>query len=170
MEISMRKGDMLQEIATNNWAEYFIGIGKDQNDVLKAKSKLAELDPPNASAFWGDAQKLLPSIVDKSIDNFLMVIPEIRIDYAMKLDDESSLKSILRIVPEKLSAGGTLQILTDLDPNSSRFKELMALISSSQFQIIPKGFKKVYFPNDWKDSEFIQTRTPQILLFTLREA
>jgi hypothetical protein len=170
MEISMRKGDMLQEIATNNWAEYFIGIGKDQNDVLKAKSKLAELDPPNASAFWGDAQKLLPSIVDKSIDNFLMVIPEIRIDYAMKLDDESSLKSILRIVPEKLSAGGTLQILTDLDPNSSRFKELMALISSSQFQIIPKGVKKVYFPNDWKDSEFIQTRTPQILLFTLREA
>jgi len=170
MEISMRKGDMLQEIATNNWAEYFIGIGKDQNDVLKAKSKLAELDPPNASAFWGDAQKLLPSIVDKSIDNFLMVIPEIRIDYAMKLDDESSLKSILTIVPQKLSAGGTLQILTDLDPNSSRFKELMALISSSQFQITPKGVKKVYFPNDWKDSEFIQTRTPQILLFTLREA
>ena len=168
MEIYMRKGDMLQEIATNNWAEYFIGIGKDQNEVLKAKSKLAELDPPNASAFWGDTQKLLPSILDKSIDNFLMVIPEIRIDSAMKLDDESSLKYILTILPQKLSIGGTLQILTDLDPKSSSFKELMTLISSSQFQINPKGVKKVYFPNDWKDSEFILTRTPQILLFTYR--
>jgi len=170
MEISMRNGDMLQEIATNNWAEYFIGIGKDQNEVLRAKSKLAELDPPNASAFWGDTQKLLPSIVEKSIDNFLMVIPEIRFDSAMKLDYESSLKSILRILPQKLSAGGTLQILTDLEPNGSSIIELMALISSSQFQINPKGVKKVYFPNDWTDREFIQTRTPQILLFTLKGA
>jgi Putative methyltransferase len=170
MEISMRNGDMLQEIATNNWAEYFIGIGKDQNEVLKAKSKLAELDPPNASAFWGDTQKLLPSIVEKSIDNFLMVIPEIRFDSAMKLDYESSLKFILRILPQKLSAGGTLQILTDLEPNGSSIIELMALISSSQFQINPKGVKKVYFPNDWTDREFIQTRKPQILLFTLKGA
>ena len=168
MEISMRKGDMLQEIATNNWAEYFIGIGKDQNEVLKAKSKLAELDPPNASAFWGDSRKLLPSIVDKSIDNFLLVIPEIRIDHAIKLDDESSLKSILTILPQKLSAGGSLQILTDLDADSSSIKQLMALVSSSQFQINPKGVKKVYFPNDWKDPEFIQTRTPKTLLFTLK--
>ena len=170
MEIAMRKGDMLQEIATNNWAEYFIGIGKDQNEVLKAKSKLSELDPPNASAFWGDTQKLLPSILDKSIDNFLLVIPEIRTDYAVKLDDGSSLKSILTILPQKLSAGGTLQILTDLDPNSSSFKELMTLISSSQFHTNPKGVKKVFFPNDWKDSEFILTRIPQILLLTLKEA
>jgi tRNA G46 methylase TrmB len=170
MEISMRKGDMLQEIATNNWAEYFIGIGKDQNEVLKAKSKLAELDPPNASAFWGDTQKLLPGILDKSIDNFLIVIPEIRIDYVMKLNDESSLKSILTILPQKLSSGGSLQILTDLDSYSSSFKELMTLISSSQFHINPEGVKKVYFPNDWKDSEFVLTRLPQILLFTLKEA
>ena len=166
----MRKGDMLQEIATNNWAEYFIGIGKDQNEVLKAKSKLAELDPPNASAFWGDTQKLLPGILDKSIDNFLIVIPEIRIDYVMKLNDESSLKSILTILPQKLSSGGSLQMLTDLDSDSSSFKELMTLISSSQFQINPEGVKKVYFPNDWKDSEFVLTRLPQILLFTLKEA
>lgn len=99
-----------------------------------------------------------------------MVIPEIRIDSAMKLDDESSLKYILTILPQKLSAGGTLQILTDLDPNSSSFKELMTLMSSSSFQINPKAVKKVYFPNDWKDSDFIQTRIPQILLFALKEA
>ncbi|HJT48491.1 MAG TPA: hypothetical protein VJ729_09940 [Nitrososphaeraceae archaeon] len=167
MEIYMRKGNMLQEIATNNWAEYFIGIGKDQAEVLKAKSRLAELDPPNASAFWGDTQKLLPSIVDKSIDNFLMVIPESRLDDAMKLDNESSLKSILTTLPQKLSTGGTLQILTDLDPNSSNIKELVALVASSQFRLSHKGVKKIYFPIQWKDPEFIQTRTPQILLFTL---
>jgi hypothetical protein len=167
MEIYMRKGNMLQEIATNNWAEYFIGIGKDQAEVLKAKSRLAELDPPNASAFWGDTQKLLPSIVDKSIDNFLMVIPESRLDDAMKLDNESSLKSILTTLPQKLSTGGTLQILTDLDPNSSNIKDLVALVTSSQFRLSHKGVKKIYFPIQWKDPEFIQTRTPQILLFTL---
>jgi hypothetical protein len=168
MEIYMRKGNMLQEIATNNWAEYFIGIGKDQAEVLRAKSKLAELDPPNASAFWGDTSKLLPSIADKSIDNFLMVIPESRLDEVMKLDNESSFKSILATLPQKLSAGGTLQILTDLDPNSSKIKELMALIKSSHFQPSHKEVKKVYFPLEWKDPEFIQTRTPQILLFTLK--
>ena len=168
MEIYMRKGNMLQEIATNNWAEYFIGIGKDQAEVLRAKSKLTELDPPNASAFWGDTRKLLPSIVDKSIDNFLMVIPESRLDEAMKLDNESSFKAVLAALALKLSAGGTLQILTDLDPNSSKIKELMALIASSQFQPSHKEVKKVYFPLEWKDPEFIQTRTPQILLFTLK--
>jgi hypothetical protein len=67
---------MLQNIAINNWAEYFIGIGKDQSEVLRAKSKFTELDPPNASAFWGDTHKLVPNIMAKSIDNFLMVLTQ----------------------------------------------------------------------------------------------
>ena len=75
-ELEMRSGEMLHNIAINNWAEYFIGIGKDQSEVLRAKSKFADLDPPNASAFWGDVHKLVPNIIDKSIDNFLMVLPE----------------------------------------------------------------------------------------------
>ncbi|MFL6431903.1 MAG: hypothetical protein ACJ71X_10670 [Nitrososphaeraceae archaeon] len=168
MEITMRKGDMLQEIATNNWAEYFIGIGKDQNEVLKAKSKFAELDPPNASAFWGDTQKLLPSILNKSIDNFLIVIPEITTNHVKKLEDESSFRSILTILPQKLSAGGTLQILTDLEMNSLEFNKLIKIVLHSEFQINHRKDKKVYFPKDWKDSDFIQGRMPQILLFTLK--
>jgi hypothetical protein len=168
IEIFMRNADMLQEIATNNWAEYFIGIGKDQNEVLEAKSKFAELDPPNASAFWGDTQKLLPSILNNSIDNFLMVVPQITIDYLMKLEDESSLTSMFRILPQKLSTGGTLQILTDLEANSTSFKELTAMILCSEFQVTPKDNKKIYFPKDWKDPDFIQGRTSQILQFTLK--
>jgi hypothetical protein len=168
MEIAMRKGDMLQEIATNNWAEYFIGIGKDQNEVLKAKSKFAELDPPNASAFWGDTLKLLPSILNKSIDNFLIAIPEITTNHVKKLEDESSFRSILTILPQKLSAGGTLQILTDLEMNSLEFNKLIKIVLHSEFQINHRKDKKVYFPKDWKDSDFIQGRMPQILLFTLK--
>jgi hypothetical protein len=168
MEIAMRKGDMLQEIATNNWAEYFIGIGKDQNEVLKAKSRFAELDPPNASAFWGDTKKLLPSILNKSIDNFLMVIPQTTLNQDTKLEDESSLRSILRILPQKLSAGGTLQILTDLEINSMTFNELIAIVLCEEFQINSTKDKKIYFPKDWMNSDFIQGRPPEVLLFTLK--
>jgi hypothetical protein len=168
MEIFMRKGDMLQEMATNNWAEYFIGIGKDQNEVLKAKSKFAELDPPNASAFWGDTQKLLPSILNNSIDNFLMVVPQITIDRLMKFEDESFLRSMFAILPQKLSTGGTLQILTDLDTNSTSFKELTAMILCSELQLSNINDKKVYFPKGCKEPDFIQGQTPQVLLFTLK--
>jgi len=168
MEIFMRKGDMLQEMATNNWAEYFIGIGKDQNEVLKAKSKFAELDPPNASAFWGDTQKLLPSILNNSIDNFLMVVPQITIDRLMKFEDESFLRSMFAILPQKLSTGGTLQILTDLDTNSTSFKELTAMILCSELQLSNNNDKKLYFPKGCKEPDFIQGQTPQVLLFTLK--
>ena len=168
IEIFMRKGDMLQEMATNNWAEYFIGIGKDQNEVLKAKSKFAELDPPNASAFWGDAQKLLPSILNNSIDNFLMVVPQITIDRLVKFEDEMSLRSMFTILPQKLSAGGTLQILTDLDVNSTSFKELTSMIFCSKLQLSPTNDKKIYFPNGWNDPDFVHGRTPQVLLFKLK--
>ncbi len=167
MEIFMRKGDMLQEMATNNWAEYFIGIGKDQHEVLKAKSRFAELDPPNASVFWGDTQKLLPSILNNSIDNFLMVVPQTTVDRLMTFEDESSLKSMFAILTQKLSTGGTLQILTDLDTNSTSFKELTAMILCSELQLSPINDKKVYFPKGWKDPDFVQGRT-QVLLFTLK--
>jgi tRNA G46 methylase TrmB len=167
MEISMRSGEMLQEIAVNNWAEYFIGIGKDQNEVLEAKSNFAELDPPNASAFWGDTQKLLPSILNKSIDNFLIVVPQVTIKHATKLESEPWLKSILRILPQKLSAGGTLQILTDVETNSSNFKELVDLVVSENFELSTRNDKKIYFPMNYRDSSFIPSQNPQTLLFKL---
>ena len=75
MEIGMRKGDMLRMMAVEAWSEYFIGISKDQSEVFRAKSVFAELDPQNASAFWGDTERMLPSILDKSIDNFFLVLP-----------------------------------------------------------------------------------------------
>jgi len=155
---------MLQNIAINNWAEYFIGIGKDQSEVLRAKSKFAELDPPNASAFWGDTHKLVPNIVDKSIDNFIMVLPQ-NFKPLNSMEEKLSFRSLLAIMVSKLMANGTLQILTDLEKDSAKFKELIAIIVDTGFQLDVDYTGKVYFAKDWNDPDFINVKTTQILIF-----
>lgn len=164
LELEMRRGEMLHNIAINNWAEYFIGIGKDQSEVLRAKSKFAELDPPNASAFWGDTHKLLPNIMDKSIDNFLMVLPQ-NFRPFNSMEEKLLLRSLLAIMVSKLTANGTLQILTDLEKNSAKFKELIAIIVDTGFQLDVSYTGKTYFPKDWKDPDFINGKTAKILIF-----
>jgi tRNA G46 methylase TrmB len=168
MELEMRSGEMLQNIAINNWAEYFIGIGKDQSEVLRAKSKFADLDPPNASAFWGDVHKLVPNIIDKSIDNFLMVLPE-NFKPLNSMEEKLSLRSLLASMLSKLTARGTLQILTDLEKDSVKFKELITIIVDTGFQLEVDYTGKVYFPTGWKGPGFINGRTPQILIFHSRK-
>ena len=163
-ELEMRSGEMLHNIAINNWAEYFIGIGKDQSEVLRAKSKFADLDPPNASAFWGDVHKLVPNIIDKSIDNFLMVLPE-NFKPLNSMEEKLSLRSLLASMLSKLTARGTLQILTDLEKDSMKFKELITIIVDAGFHLEVDYTGKVYFPTGWKDPSFINGRTPQILIF-----
>jgi tRNA G46 methylase TrmB len=168
MELEMRSGEMLQNIAINNWAEYFIGIGKDQSEVLRAKSKFADLDPPNASAFWGDVHKLVPNIIDKSIDNFLMVLPE-NFKPLNSMEEKLSLRSLLASMLSKLTARGTLQILTDLEKDSMKLKELKTIIVDAGFHLEVDYTGKVYFPTGWKDPSFINGRTPQILIFHSRK-
>jgi tRNA G46 methylase TrmB len=168
MELEMRSGEMLQNIAINNWAEYFIGIGKDQSEVLRAKSKFADLDPPNASAFWGDVHKLVPNIIDKSIDNFLVVLPE-NFKPLNSMEEKLSLRSLLASMLSKLTARGTLQILTDLEKDSMKLKELKTIIVDAGFHLEVDYTGKVYFPTGWKDPSFINGRTPQILIFHSRK-
>jgi tRNA G46 methylase TrmB len=164
LELEMRRGEMLQNIAINNWAEYFIGIGKDQSEVLRAKSKFAELDPPNASAFWGDTHKLVPNIMDKSIDNFLMVLT-LNFRPLNSMEEKLSFRSLLANMVSKLTANGTLQILTDLEKDSTKFKELIAIIVDTGFQLDVNYTGKTYFPKDWKDPDFINGKTAKILVF-----
>ena len=164
LELEMRRGEMLQNIAINNWAEYFIGIGKDQSEVLRAKSKFADLDPPNASAFWGDTHKLVPNIMDKSIDNFLIVLPQ-NFRPLNSIEEKLSFRSLLAIMVSKLTANGTLQILTDLEKDSVKFKEIIAIIVDTGFQLDLHYTGKTYFPKDWKDPDFINEKTLQILIF-----
>jgi tRNA G46 methylase TrmB len=151
MELGMRRGEMLQHIASDNWSEYFIGVGRDQSEVLKAKSKLAELDPQNASAFWGDVQKLLPAMPDGSIDNFLIVMPE----HAAPLgthDEKASLQSMLAVLNKKLTKDGAVKILTDIGEKSPQLRELLAVAGRAGF--VPGNMGKDYFPAGWTDPDF----------------
>lgn len=162
VEIGMRRGEMLQAMAVENYFEYFIGIGKDQNEVFKAKSRFTELDPQNASAFWGDTEKLLPAISDRSIDNFFIVLPK---DYlaVTTIEGKSSFRAMLAIISKKLVHGGRVRILTDLEKDSKLFTELVLTANEAGFQLT-SNVGKTYFSSDWRDPEFRPDRKPQILV------
>jgi tRNA G46 methylase TrmB len=152
VEVGMRRGEVLQAMAAENWSEYFIGIGRDQNEVLKAKSRLAALDPQNASAFWGDVQKLLPSIMDTSIDNFLLVIPE-RDAPVSGQEERALLQTMFATLEQKLRDGGTIKILTDMEEKSDRFEVLLKVAASAGLaRQTHRG--KDYFPEGWCDPDF----------------
>jgi len=165
LEIGLRQGEMLQAMAVDNYFEYFIGIGKDQNEVFKAKRRFAELDPQNASAFWGDAEKLLPAIANRSIDNFFLVLPEYYLPL-ITIEGKSSFRSMLAIISKKMVRAGTLRILTDLEMDSALFRELMLTAKEAGLELI-SNVGKTYFPKDWLDPEFKPNRKPQIVVFAL---
>jgi hypothetical protein len=72
---------------------------------------------------------------------------------------------LLAIMVSKLTANGTLQILTDLEKDSAKFKELIAIIVDTGFQFDVNYTGKIYFPKDWKDPDFINGKTAKILIF-----
>lgn len=159
LDLGMQDCEMLLRMASNHWSEYFIGIGKDQNEVLRAKSKFSTLDPQNASSFWGDAMKLIPRIQNKSIDNFFVVLPERNL-FSVSIP---SLKILLPILKVKLASDkGTVQILTDVSMDSEEFKELISCITGVSFQI--SNAEKVYFPKDWDGGLFSDIHNLRVLV------
>jgi len=165
LELGMRRGELLQSIAADNWSEYFIGIGKDQNEVSKAKSRFGELDPQNASAFWGDAEKLVPSIANRSVDNFLLVLPEHSAPFATP-EGEAQFRSMLSDLAKKLTADGALRVLTDVEKDTPAFRELLDVATQAGLHLVEND-NKSYFPNGWRDPEFKAGVEPQILMFIL---
>ncbi len=165
LEIGLRRGEMLQAMAIDNYFEYFIGIGKDQNEVFNAKRTFAELDPQNASAFWGDTEKLLPAISDKSIDNFFMVLPERHVP-TITTQGKSSFQSMLTTISKKLMPGGSVRILTDLEIDSALSRSLVRIASEAGFEL-NSNIDKTYFPKGWRDPEFLPNRTPRVVVLTL---
>jgi Putative methyltransferase len=163
VEIGMRRGEMLQVMAIENYFEYFIGIGKDQNEVFNAKTRFAELDPQNASAFWGDTEKLLPAISDRSIDNFFIVLPENYVPITT-IGGKSSFRAMLAIISKKLVHGGRLRILTDLEEDNQLFTDLLSIAGEASFQPT-SNIGKRYFPSDWRDPEFRLNSKPQVVVF-----
>jgi hypothetical protein len=165
LEVGLRQGEMLQVMAVDNYFEYLIGIGKDQNEVFKAKRKFAELDPQNASAFWGDSEKLLPAIADRSIDNFFLVLPEYYLSI-ITVEGKNSLRTMLAIMSKKLVRAGKVQILTDVEKETVLFRKLVLTANEAGLELSSSTDKK-YFPNDWIDPEFKQNRIPQLVVFGL---
>jgi hypothetical protein len=163
LDVGMQDCEMLLSMASNRWSEYFIGIGNDQNEVLRAKSKFSTLYPQNASSFWGDAMKLIPRIQNKSIDNFFIILPE-RNRFSVSIP---SLRILLPILKTKLASDrGTVQIITDINMDSEPFKELLSYIKGASFQI--SNTEKVYFPKDWYGSLFSDINNVRALVLRNR--
>lgn len=171
VEIEMNRPDILEQIGVNNWAEYFIGIGKDRNVVVHAKIRFADLDPPNASSFWGDSGKLIPSIGNKAVDNFLLVFPERSFSLGTA-EGNSHLASLVSILPSKLRPRGSLQVLTQFEETSRGLRDLISTIVSSGFYRDEFNIGKVYFPKklrNTKDSYLIDSQEAKVLLFRPKE-
>jgi tRNA G46 methylase TrmB len=151
-------------MAVENWAEYFIGIGRDQNEVFKAKSKFAELDPQNASAFWGDTERLLPSITDRTIDNFFLVLPER--SAPVSAEGWASFRAMLSALGKKLVRGGTVRILTDIETGDPAFNELVQIAEQNNFERTSNS--KSYFPDGWRDPEFKAGSKPHVIALALK--
>ena len=163
IEVGLRQGEMLQAMAVENYFEYFIGIGKDQNEVFKAKRRFAELDPQNASAFWGDTKKLLPAIADRSIDNFFLVLPEYYLPL-ITIESKDSFRANLAIISKKLVHAGKLRILTDLETDTVLFRQLIHTANEAGLEQNSDSGKR-YFPRDWLDPEFKPNRKTQVVVF-----
>lgn len=163
LEIGMRRGELLRAIAVERWSEYFIGIGRDQGEVFRAKSIFSELDPQNASAFWGDTERMLSSTADRSIDNFLLVLPE-HAAPGPSTEAWSSFRGTFVVVARKLANGGTFQILTDIQGHG--LDELDGIASQSGFV---RTNRKSHFPENWRDPEFKSDVIPKVLVFELRQ-
>jgi tRNA G46 methylase TrmB len=157
VEVRMRNCEILRDIAMANWAEYFIAIGKDQLEVIKAKSMFAELDPPNAQSFWGESQKLLPYVPEKSIDNFLLTLSQ-NLDPIDSNEGKLFLKNMLVLLLSKLTKRGTLQVFADSEGNVNYFTDLKEIAFQSGFTI-DSNKSKVYFKTDRSYAEFIQEKT-----------
>ena len=98
-----------------------------------------------------------------------MVLPE-KLASFTNTEEKLSLMSLLTTIPAKLAAGGTLQLLTDLELNSVVFNDLLEIILDKGFNVDPQKNRKIYFPKGWKDPDFIEGRMPQVIIFSLKQA
>jgi hypothetical protein len=137
-------GNLIYKMANDAWAEFFIGIGEDQNEIYYAKSKFLDLEPQNASVFWGNPEKLLPNVPNNSLDSFIIYVPK-SMDLK-ELTHSSSFGSLVSTISTKLISNGTLQIVTDIPKESELFNNLYKEILSNGLVDCPADTKS-YFTN-----------------------
>ena len=141
MLIGYFKGELIYRMANDVWSEFFIGIGEDQNEISYAKSKFTELEPLNASVFWGNPTKLLPNIPDGSIDSFIVNLVSSR---QVILANKESFTSIIGTINKKLTNSGTLQLIMDLSKESEVFNFIYNEILSKDFMDCTEDIKSFF--------------------------
>jgi tRNA G46 methylase TrmB len=168
VQLAMSNGEMLEQMAIDNWAEYFIGISQDQQEVLRAKNRFAVLDPPNASAFWGSPQKLIPNLFDSVVDNFIIVLSRDMLDQREDSTQIVSFKSLLSIMKPKVRHDGTVQILTDIEKYREHENSISHTLSECGFKLVTDQNAKIYFPSTWEGSQLNNNK--KVLLLKIKKA
>jgi len=168
VQLAMLNGEMLEQVAIDNWAEYFIGISEDQQAVLRAKNRFAMLDPPNASAFWGSTSKLIPNVINKVVDNFIIVLPRNTLDQREDSTQIISFKTLLSIIKHKLRDDGTIQILTNMKEYIEHQNEIILTLGDCGFDMITDEKYKTYFPSKWQGSQLSENK--KVIVLRSRDA
>jgi len=159
------KGEIIYQMANQIYSEFFIGIGEDQNEISFAKSKIAELEPQNASVFWGNSVRLLPNIPDKSIDNFVINIPSSTgLDI---LNNKISFSSMISTMNQKLINTGNLIVITDIQKGSDLFNSICDEILSNGFMDCTKASD--YYLSKLDPASLHYPSTPQMLSFCIKQ-
>lgn len=165
LQIGVKTGDILYHIAIEHKDEYFIGISTDEDAVLLIKDKFANLKQQNVSCFWGDAKKLLPNLQNKSIDNILLILDNFH-NLNNHYEQEAELLLLFKEVSIPLKLHGTFQILTNINKNSDKEKEIIKIASNCGFRLLENNIDyKIYFTQSYIPKEFIQNDSVSILLF-----
>ena len=167
LQIGVQTGDVLYHIALEHKDEYFIGISTNEDAVLHIKDKFANLMQQNVSCFWGDAKKLLPSLQSRSIDNILFILNNFP-NFNNHNGQDSELLLLFKGVSISLKSHGTFQILTNINKNSEKEKEIIKIASKYGFQLLKSNDDhKIYFPQSYIPKEFFPTDSVSLLVFHL---
>ena len=158
-------GKIIYKMAKDTWAEFFIGIGEDQNEIYYAKSKFLDLETQNAFVFWGNPAKLLPNIPNNSVDNFIIYVP--RSMNFRQLSDASYFGSLINAISSKLNNNGTLQMVTDIPKDGELYNNVYKQFIANGFVDCPPDTKP-YFANFDQDSLPYYSK-PYISLFCRRQ-
>jgi SAM-dependent methyltransferase len=167
LQIGVQTGDVLYHIALEHKDEYFIGISTNEDAVLHIKDKFANLMQQNVSCFWGDAKKLLPNLQSRSIDNILFILNNFP-NFNNHNGQDSELLLLFKGVSISLKSHGTFQILTNINKNSEKEKEIIKIASKYGFQLLKSNDDhKIYFPQSYIPKEFFPTDSVSLLVFHL---
>ncbi|MDW3611319.1 MAG: hypothetical protein QOK90_04255 [Nitrososphaeraceae archaeon] len=167
LQIGVQTGDVLYHIALEHKDEYFIGISTNEDAVLHIKDKFANLKQQNVSCFWGDAKKLLPNLQSRSIDNILFILNNFP-NFNNHNGQDSELLLLFKGVSISLKSHGTFQILTNINKNSEKEKEIIKIASKYGFQLLKSNDDhKIYFPQSYIPKEFFPTDSVSLLVFHL---